>query len=389
MKPEKKRILVLSYYYEPDLCAGSFRTKSIVKQMATEYPECDVHVVTTSPNRYSTFKPSGEDYERFRNVKVDRVEVGSHSGSMFSQAICFSKYAVGAFSKVNEQQYDVIYASTSRLYTGFLGAVISKFKGVPLYVDFRDILVETMDDVLTGFMKTFLSPFFKATEFFVVRAASGVNVNSPGFISYFEEKYGLIPDVNMNGVDDIFINQSVESGRGEKLRKKVVYAGNIGEGQGLDKILPPLANHFKEVDFVVIGDGGAKESLKNSCSCLDNVKVLPPIARKQLLLFYSQADVLFVSLNDMPAFTRVIPSKIFEYACFNSPILAGVSGFSLDFIKDKIPGSYVFETGDIAAAKKMMEGALSAGKYERKDFVEHYSRAKQSSSLIKCMFGVL
>ena len=44
----------------------------------------------------------------------------------------------------------------------------------------------------------------------------------------------------------------------------------------------------------------------------------------ELLNYYNQANILFLHLNSIKAFEKVLPSKIFEYAASNKPILAGV-----------------------------------------------------------------
>jgi hypothetical protein len=45
------RLLVLSFYYQPDLGAGSFRTTALVRALREHTPSTMVDVVTTLPNR--------------------------------------------------------------------------------------------------------------------------------------------------------------------------------------------------------------------------------------------------------------------------------------------------------------------------------------------------
>ena len=119
--------------------------------------------------------------------------------------------------------------------------------------------------------------------------------------------------------------------------KRLVYAGNIGEGQGLHTILPEFANLARgNYQFCVIGDGGRKQQLIDSISYTDNIELLPPVNRQELIEEYLKADILFLHLNDYPAFKKVLPSKIFEYAATGKPILAGVSGYAADFIESEL-----------------------------------------------------
>ena len=48
------KILLLSYFFEPDLSAGSFRSSALYKRLKNLGHE--VEVITTLPNRYSSFE---------------------------------------------------------------------------------------------------------------------------------------------------------------------------------------------------------------------------------------------------------------------------------------------------------------------------------------------
>ena len=43
---------------------------------------------------------------------------------------------------------DLVFASSSRLFTAFLGIKLAKKNKAPLFLDVRDIFVDTMSDVL-------------------------------------------------------------------------------------------------------------------------------------------------------------------------------------------------------------------------------------------------
>ena len=74
------------------------------------------------------------------------------------------------------------------------------------------------------------------------------------------------------------------------------------------------------------------------------------MSRKELILEYQKADILFLHLNDCKAFETVLPSKLFEYAMFGKPMLAGVSGYAAEFIQRHIPWCAVFHPCDIEGA---------------------------------------
>jgi hypothetical protein len=102
----------------------------------------------------------------------------------------------------------------------------------------------------------------------------------------------------------------------------------------------------------VIGDGGRYKQLKLALEqqrCT-NVELVPPMNRARLIEAYLKADILFLHLNAFPAFEKVLPSKIFEYAVLGKPILAGVAGYPAWFIQNEVDNARVFEPCNVAEA---------------------------------------
>ena len=70
-----KRILILSYYFEPDLSAGSFRNTSLAKSLSELAGEnVTVEVITTQPNRYKSFKDEALSFEQKENLIINRIK---------------------------------------------------------------------------------------------------------------------------------------------------------------------------------------------------------------------------------------------------------------------------------------------------------------------------
>ena len=64
---------------------------------------------------------------------------------------------------------------------------------------------------------------------------------------------------------------------------QITYAGNIGSGQGLEKIIPNVASiGSKNLNFKIIGDGSTKDLLikKLQEQNISNVEILNPISRE-------------------------------------------------------------------------------------------------------------
>jgi glycosyltransferase involved in cell wall biosynthesis len=299
---------------------------------------------------------------------------------MLDQPRAFGRFALSALQYVTGKEYDLVYATSSRLMTAALGALIAKRTGAPLYLDIRDIFVDTLTQVLPGKAAITLKPFFSILERWTIGRAKRVNLVSMGFEPYFRNRYPRQSFAFFtNGVDDEFIPSSSRSETAQAEtngRLRIVYAGNMGEGQGLHTIVPAIAKRLGDrAEFRLIGDGGRRLHLERALARagVKHVQVLPPVSRTSLISEYLAADVLFLHLNDYEAFKKVLPSKIFEYAASGKPIWAGVSGYAADFLRTEVTNAQIFPPCDVEQALRVFD-QLEFRDEGRAEFVSKFSR---------------
>lgn len=376
-----KHILYFTFYFEPDLCAGSFRNTSLAEALAREggSDHVQVTVITTCPNRYASFAQKAPTTEVRDNLKIFRIDLPAHRSGMADQARSFWHYYRGARRLVRDMPADMVFASSSRLFTAFLGRVVAAQKKVPLYLDIRDIFVDTMQDVLQSrWYHRSLTSALRLVERYTFRHAQQINLISGGFKPYFTSWQGPKYSEYSNGIDDIFLNAPSEDLLSKPgTPRTILYAGNFGQGQGLHRIIPGVAAKLgSQYRLVCIGDGGAKSLLEDAVREADvtNVHILDPVSRQELMNAYRDADMLFIHLNDFPAFRKVLPSKIFELATFPKPLIAGVSGYAADFMRREVPGSYVFPPCDAEAMVEAIHRAEREPVPDRNNFLARYRR---------------
>ncbi len=378
-----KRIVYLTFYYVPDLCAGSFRNTPLAIELAKQAREKDiiVDVYTTLPNRYSSLEQSALEFEELGNLRIHRISLPPHKSGMLDQVFSFKKFYSEVIKLNKNKRADLVFASSSRLFTAYLGFTIAKKSDAPLYLDIRDIFVDTMSDVFKSkILKLGLLPLLKLIEIRTFNYAKHINLISGGFKSYFSKFSNTEFTFYTNGIDEEFLETTPIIEKSEKVgnRKTIVYAGNIGEGQGLHKVIPQAAKELgSEFEFIIIGDGGTKKLLQDEIGNLSisNVVLEKPVNRKELQGIYSNADYLFIHLNDYPAFRKVLPSKIFELATFGKPIIAGVSGFAAEFIKNEVSDSFVFEPCNAKQLIDFLKSDIASNTIDRKDFKLKYRRS--------------
>ena len=379
------KILILSFYYPPDLSAGSFRTSALVKALKNvRQSELKVDVITTQPNRYADIADTVDAIEDHGWLRINRITLPAHQSGMKDQAMAFITFAREVRALTKQGNWDLVFATSSRLMTAALGSYVASQQRVPLYLDIRDLFMDTMADVLGRSSSRHLLPVFKSIEKRTFRAATRINVVSEGFLDHLSNITTLEKcTVFTNGIDTIFLETDFRKKVTKEAKNelpRVLYAGNIGDGQGLHNILPGAASKLRQnVVIRIVGDGGRATQLRmaidNAGLSDSTIAMHPPLPRADLLKEYQQADILFLHLNNYKAFRKVLPSKIFEYAATGKPIVAGVAGHAAEFLKQHVPYAEIFDPCDVdgmvAAVKKAI---LAPRSVDRKDFCATFAR---------------
>jgi glycosyltransferase involved in cell wall biosynthesis len=314
---------------------------------------------------------------------------------MLDQVFSFKKFYSEVIKLNKNKRADLVFASSSRLFTAHLGFTIAKKSNAPLYLDIRDIFVDTMSDLFKSkILKLGVLPLLKLIEKKTFNYAKHINLISGGFKSYFSKFSNTEFTFYTNGIDEEFLEATTVVVKKDKIgsKKSIVYAGNIGEGQGLHKVIPNAAMELGgEFEFVIIGDGGTKKLLQDEIDNLSisNVVLEKPVNRKELYGIYSNADYLFIHLNDYPAFRKVLPSKIFELATFGKPIIAGVAGFAAEFINNEVSDSFVFEPCNDKQLVDFLKSAIASNTIDRKEFKLKYQRSNINNLMAQSILSYI
>lgn len=347
------RLLLLGSVFPPDLGAGSFRLQAFVEALEPHALRgLEVDLITTLPNRYASIKADAPDFEDRGWLRIHRIALPTHHNGMADHARAYLAYASTVCRLTKGHHWDLVFATSSRLMTAGLGAHIARRVGAPLYLDIRDLFTLNMREIIARSPRRVLLPIFRLIEKRAFRRAARLNVVSEGFVAHIRS---VAPAADIrcftNGIDEIFLSEDFTRARPRDVMPLILYAGNMGEGQGLHRIVPQVAKELEgKARLRLIGDGGKRLALEDAiaASRVGNVELLPPVARDQLIEHYREADILFLHLNDLEAFHKVLPSKIFEYGATGRPILAGVSGHAANFLSRHLQDVEVFSPLDAA-----------------------------------------
>lgn len=341
------KILFLTDNFPPEVNAPATRTYEHCREWVKQ--GADVTVITCIPNF-----PNPELFDEYKNklyqkevidgIKVIRVwsYIAENKGYR-KRLLDFISYAVMAFFAGLFVKTDVIIGTSPQFFTPVAARCLSFFKRRPWVMEVRDLWPESIAAV--G-MLTKDSTTYRWLEKVERHLYKSANLIVPVTISFKEYISGLVknPDkikVITNGVDRSKFpimekDQQLIKELGLEGKFLVGYIGTIGMAHALDFIL----DCAKEIDdpsvrILIQGDGAKKGPLiaKSQREQIENVIFLPFAKKDRVMNYISILDVALVNLKKSDTFLSVIPSKIFENASMQKPILHGVEGESKAIIE--------------------------------------------------------
>jgi glycosyltransferase involved in cell wall biosynthesis len=130
----------------------------------------------------------------------------------------------------------------------------------------------------------------------------------------------------------------------------VLYAGTHGISQGLPEAAGAATRLTgRPVHLAFVGAGSDKPRLEHRVAelGLGNVTLAKAIPAEMMPSLLACADILLVTLRDIPLFTTFIPSKMFEYLAAGRPVIGAVAGEAAQILREA--GAVVVPPGDSAA----------------------------------------
>lgn len=400
-------ILLISYYFPPEISAGSYRSydlaKSIVKNVING--ERKLIVITAKERRYKQEINYSLKDEFPENFKLIRLYVPFKGGGALKGVINFVFFGILVIIKTINIKPKYIISTSGRLATNSLAFILSRIHNSKLILDVRDLFSLNIKRLILSEKKKVGNFFFSlliSIERFIYKRANKINVVSPYFKNFYKKMRFDTSEwtTYTNGIDKEFICGNKKNFTSNLINKNkiILYAGNLGDGQKIDVFLKDFSKQLPEGwRFMIIGNGSRKNKIVNIINQhnLKNIIVKEAVSRKKILSYYRFASILLVSLGSERCLSYVIPSKIFEYGTFNKPILVGANGFTSKFIIKELPLVEVFIPGDGFDAannlkkiiyKKYSKNMISKLNIKKNAFIKKFSREQISKNFINSIF---
>ncbi|MFO7908028.1 MAG: glycosyltransferase, partial [Pirellulaceae bacterium] len=207
------KILLLSFYYPPDLCAGSFRAAALVEALREVGRDtATIDVMTTRPNRYASHAATpAAGVETVPGLTIQRFDLPPHQSGIADQMRAYRSYAIGVWRAARGRKWDVVVATSSRLMTAALGAQVAKRAKARFYLDLRDLFTDTASGLFGAMPMRVALPALRWLERTTLKVADRVNVVSPGFLPYLTQ-FAPTHDYRVftNGIDEVFLSQEFD-----------------------------------------------------------------------------------------------------------------------------------------------------------------------------------
>ena len=365
------KILFLTENFPPETNAAATR----VYERAVYWVKAGhrVTVITSAPNF-----PQGTLFEGYQNrwhqtedmsgIKVVRVKtyISANRGIIRRSLDFLSFGMMGFLTSLFQSRPDIVAATSPQFFAAVAGWAIGACRRLPFIFELGDLWPSSISAV--GAMKKgVLLSLVEKFELFLYRRSARIASLTQAF------KKNLISrgidetkiDVVLNGVDlPRYAPQIRDSELAQEWQvagKFVIgYVGTHGMAHGLANVLAAaeqLKNH-DDIRFLFAGAGAERDMLMETAEkkSLSNVIFLPMQPKGKMPAVWSLCDIALVHLKDSPAFTEVIPSKIFEAMAMGLPILLCVpDGEACEILSSHQAGLWVQPENPAALAEACLK----------------------------------
>ena len=338
------KILVVSFYYEPEIGAAPNRITNLVRGLKERGAQVDV--LTCLPNY-----PKGRIFDGYRGrfsmkENLDGVNVYRYwtyatvSKGIVRRALAMTSFAVTmwafGFKRKLIHSYDKVIIQSPPIMVS--ASAMSLFKCC-----YRKKVVLNVSDlwpgsaVELGFMKenSLSYKFTSRQERKIYRRADAVMGQSNGIL---DRVRSLEPDKRLFLYRNLSRIPSGQQAVKEKTAKsgslKIAYAGLLGVPQDVLSIVRNVDFESVGAEFHIYGGGNQAEDIKNEIAAgKKNVFYHGVLAKEQMnKVMGSEYDVSLIALAK--SITGAVPSKIFDTLPLGIPLLFCGTGEGADIVRE-------------------------------------------------------
>ncbi len=404
-------ILFLTHYFTPENNAPAARVHGMAREWTRRGHR--VTVLTCAPN-----VPHGVVYDGYRNrlcqtewidgIRTVRVWtwLAANKGRI-RRGLNYLSYlaAAGLAGPLMRPRVDVVVATSPQFFAGWAGWPVARAHGAPFVLEIRDIWPDSI--VAVGALpEGRVIHALGKLETALYAAADHIVAVGDGYRRNMIRK-GVSPSrisVITNGVDvDLFQprgpDQALRARLGFSPQTFVItFAGTIGLASGLEVVLDAArrlrAEGRDDIGFLLVGDGAVRAELESRAHAegLTNVVFTGLVDRAELPVYLASSDACLVHFRKQELFGTILPSKFFEDAAMERPILLGFEGDARRMLQEADCG-LAFEPssaeGLATAAQRLADAAPEErrrlSENGRRYVLEHFDRRKLAQDYLEVL----
>ena len=406
------RILYFHQYFNVRRGFGSTRSYEFARRLVQEG-----HQVTVVTRDTRHLEPERGDSARGRFVSretIDGIDViylnvpYSNYMSMQARMLSFAGFMLAASAAaVALPRADVVFATSTPLTIGVPGLIAARLKRAPFIFEVRDLWpqIPIAIGALTNPMLIKVAEWLEQTLY---DAAERIVIIAEPWRDAFvargipAEKLVFIPHA---GDTDLFGPQVVD----ETFRRRyglddkfvAIFAGAIGIANGLDQVVD-AAHCLKQegegsVAIVIIGEGTERPRLEQRAAelALDNLLILPPVAKEELAGIVGACDATLTILLPFKLFDTAAPNKFFDGLAAGKPVVSNIRGWLKELVETENvgiavpPGSGLEIAAALAVLAHDPEMVATMGANARRLAEGRFSRDTTAGQLARVFEDVL
>ena len=332
------KLVYLVQYFSPEKASGLQLVEDLLEGFSAHGWKTDVF--TPTPTRGVTDEQRKEYARKRVEIKYDgrltihRMHLYREGKGFVGRAIRYLLFSIECFWKAATVPADFIFTGSGPPTQGVVVGLAKKVSGKKVIYNLQDIFPDSL--VTSGICgeNSFLMKIGHAMENFTYRNADHIITITDDMKANIMKKG--VPEDKISVVRNWIDTDKVKYISREdnllfdelKLPRDgfyVVYAGNLGKVQGVDVILKTasLMKNYKDIKFVIFGNGSEEDNLKKIVrdKHLDNVLMFPLQPIERVSEVYSMADVSIISCTPGTGGSGM-PSKTWTIMAAGIPIIA-------------------------------------------------------------------
>lgn len=382
-----KQVCIVSQHFPPEKSGNASR----IYDTAVHLANLGIDVTVLAP--HPTF-PTGAFSRTWRRSDVrwvDGVRVvrlwtwqpGSGDPGFVSRMAYYLLFPLHAalWLLMHRKQFDVIVTSAPPLFTGIPGYVLKRTSHVRWILDIRDLWIDA--SISLGFLKegSLYERMSRRFEQMCLSRADLVGVTTEELGRRITSRYTVTAPMELmpNGVNTEFFRP-----RSSQKKRQIIYAGNVGHAQDLDKVALAVKsmNGTYNLKLLIVGDGDTRESLERLVKAenlADSVIFMGTLPREEIPQLLSESLVGVAPLKRLANLEYAAPTKAYEYMACGIPFLGCGNGEIAHLAKESGAGVIAGNTPEAIAAtlSSLLDDPVrmeEMGRRGREYVAEHYDR---------------